>query len=127
MMHAIDVRAAEGATLIFTVTERATEPWAFNNTTILVAAEQLEPLIQKLQARLAELQAQQQAIPQFPVGQPVAITGNYRQGQRGRVVEVREKEARLQRVFGERWAYTVGFEDGMTWTYRAEELSAASR
>ena len=53
------------------------------------------------------------------------ITGNYRQGQRGRVVEVREKEPRLQRLFGERWAYTVGFEDGMTWTYRAEELSTS--
>ncbi len=39
MMHAIDVRAAEGATLIFTLTERATEPWAFNNTTILGTLE----------------------------------------------------------------------------------------
>ena len=125
MMHEIEVRAAEGATLIFTVTERATEPWAFNNTTILVPAAQLEPLIQKLQARLAELQVEQQATPQFAVGSLVAIAGNYRQGQRGRVVEVREKEPRLQRLFGERWAYTVGFEDGMTWTYRGAELSAA--
>jgi hypothetical protein len=124
MMHEIEVRAAEGATLIFTVTERATEPWAFNNTTILVTAEQLEPLIQKLQTRLAEVQALRQATPQFPVGHVVVITGNYRQGQHGRVVEVREKEPRLQRLFGERWAYTVGFADGMTWTYRAEELDA---
>ena len=121
-MHEIEVRAAEGATLIYTVTERATEPWSVNNTTIMVTAEQLEALVHKLQARLVEVQALRQATPQFTVKQVVAIIGTYRHGQCGRVVEVREREARLQRVFGERWAYTVAFEDGMTWTYRAEDL-----
>ena len=121
-MHEIEVRATEGATLIYTVTERAMESWTVNNTTILVTVEQLAPLVQKLQARLAEVQALRQATPHFAVKQVVTISGTYRHGQCGRVVEVRERVARLQRVFGERWAYTVAFEDGMTWTYRAEEL-----
>ena len=82
--------------------------------------------MQKLQARLAEVQALREATPQAVVGQVVAITGNYRHGHRGRVVEVREREPRLQRLFGERWAYTIEFEDGMTWTFRADELTAPS-
>ena len=121
-MYGIDVRAAHDSTLIFTVTEQSREPWGAANSTILVPAEQLEPLISKLQARLQEVQELRAATPVFATGQQVRITGGPREGQHGKVIEITQKEARLERMTGERWLYTVYFDDGMTWAYRADEL-----
>ncbi len=121
-MYGIEVRAAHDSTLIFTVTAHDHAPWGAGNTTLLVPAEQLEPLISKLQARLQEVQELRAATPAFVAGQQVRVTGGHRQGQHGKVIEVVQKEARMERMTGERWLYTVYFEDGMTWTYRADEL-----
>ena len=122
-MYRIEVRAADDSTLIFTVTDRSQAPWGPSNTTILVPPEQLAPLVDHLQQRLHTLQQQQRAAPAFARGQTVAVVGGYRQGQGGTVIEVREKDARLQQRTGARWSYTVAFADGSTWSYQGDELA----
>ena len=122
-MYRIDVGAADEATLIFTVTARWQAPWGAGNTTILVPAEQLAPLIHSLQARLPEVQTLRAATPAFVAGQQVRITGSHRQGHVGTVIEIQPTEVRGAQGTGERWSCTVYFEDGTTWRYNAGELA----
>jgi hypothetical protein len=125
-MYAIEVRGADEGTLIFTVTDHGREPWQVGNTTIYVPPDLLEGLAAKLQARLQEVQQLRAATPVFTTGESVLVTGNFRHGQHGTVIDVQPKTARLQQRSGEQLAYTVAFADGATWTYNASELERAS-
>src|SRR5919202_5077239 len=120
-MYRIDVQAADEATLIFTVTDRAQTPWGVANSTILVPAAQLAGLVAQLEARLQEVQQQVHAQPHYAVGQAVIVTGHQRQGQAGRVIEIRATAGRGAAPAGEPWVYNVAFPDAMTWSYRAAE------
>ena len=122
-MYRIAVQAADEATLIYTVTDRAQTPWGMANTTILVPAEQLAGLVATLQTRLQEVQQQAHDQPRYSVGQAVLVTGHQREGQAGRVIEVRAPVGRGAAPSGEPWVYTVAFPDGMTWSYRAADLT----
>ena len=57
---------------------------------------------------------------------PDAIPTEQLQGQQGTVIAVAQKLARMERMTGERWAYTMYFDDGMTWTYNAVKLELAT-
>ncbi len=121
-MSGIDVQAIDDGALIFTVTAHDQAPWGRSNTTIFVTAADLEVLIDKLQAHQRAIQQQRASRPAFVPGQVVHIVGSFRTGQRGKVIDVRQKEARLQRASGQLWSYTVYFDDDATWDYTATEL-----
>ena len=123
-MYAIEVRAAEEYTLIFTVTAREREPWGRDNATILVAPAQLDALIAHLEARRDELRQLAAARPPVAVGAAVRIARSFRTGQDGRVVAVEEKGERLQQRSGTRWSVAVAFADGTTWTYSVDEVAS---
>ncbi len=125
-MSGIDVRATDGGAMIFTVTERDRAPWGSTNTTIFVTPDDLALLTGKLQACLQEIQQRQVESPAFATGQAVRVVGNFRNGQQGKVIEVEHKESRLEQRSGERWSYTVYFEDGSTWVYSGSELEHLS-
>src|ERR687886_992185 len=108
-MYRIAIQAADEATLIFTVTDRAQTPWGVANATILVPAAQLADLVAQLEARLQEVQQQAHAQPRYAVGQAVSVTGHQRQGQAGRVIDVRATPMRGAAPADEPWVYTVGF------------------
>ena len=74
-MYRIDVQAADEATLIFTVTDRAQTLWGVANSTILVPAAQLADLVATLQTRLHDLQQRTSAQPVSGMGQAVIVTG----------------------------------------------------
>src|SRR3954447_3184483 len=111
-MNRIEVRGINDGTFIFTVTERDHEPWGTTNTTLFVPPEQLEGLVVQLQARLHEVTLLRQAVPAFASGEVVQISGRFRQGQQGRVIDQRQKDARMEQLTGEAWSYTVMFPDG---------------
>ena len=121
-MTGIEVRGEDETTVIFTVTDRDQAPWGRTNTTIYIPPQFLPEVVGKLQARLQEVQQLQRATPALSVGAKVQIRGHMRHGQRGTVVEIRPKEARLQQRTGAAWAYTVAFADNITWTYTGDEL-----
>ena len=122
-MYEVEVRAADDATLVFTVTTHDRTPWGAGNTMILVTADQLSALINNLQARLQEIEQMRAARPTFALGADVQVVTEPRQGQRGTVIEARPKKPRLVRHSGEHWAYTVRFADGMTWSYNGDHLA----
>ncbi len=121
-MYDIEVRAADEYTLIFTVTARERDPWGRDTATILVAPEQLDTLIARLEARRDELRQRPAARPPLAAGAAVRIARSFRTGQQGRIITVQQKAARLRQRSGSPWSVTVAFGDGTTWTYSADEV-----